>query len=278
MRRSRNFRSLPRVPDRLPFVREAGVGSAVVCLHSNASHSVQWRGLMDRLSGRHRVLALDSYGAGKSPDWPSRTQISLQDEVDLIAPVLNGIEGSYTLVGHSYGGAVALKAALHAPQRVKALVLYEPTLFSLVQARSPAPNGVDGIRDAVAQSGRALDAGDKDAAARHFIDFWMGLGSWDATPEPRKPGIAESVTCVRRWAHALFTEPASLAEFARLNMPVLYMLGDKSPESAHAVARELLPVWPHAQVVRFAQMGHMAPVTHPDVVNPVVDAFLASQQ
>jgi pimeloyl-ACP methyl ester carboxylesterase len=124
MRRSRNFRSHPRVPDRLPFVREAGAGSTVVCLHSNASHSAQWRSLMDRLSGRYRVLAMDSYGAGKSPDWPSRTQIRLQDEVDLIAPVLNGIEGSYTLV----------------------------------QARSPAPNGVDGILDAVAQSGRALDA------------------------------------------------------------------------------------------------------------------------
>lgn len=45
----------------LPFIREAGFGPAcVVCLHSNASSSAQWRGLMDRLSDRFRVIAVDS--------------------------------------------------------------------------------------------------------------------------------------------------------------------------------------------------------------------------
>ena len=45
------------------------------------------------------------------------------------------------LVGHSYGAAVALIAALACPERVRALVLYEPTLFSLVDADAPPPNG-----------------------------------------------------------------------------------------------------------------------------------------
>ena len=41
----------------VPFVREAGQGPAVVCLHSNASSSSQWRALMERLSPVHRVVA-----------------------------------------------------------------------------------------------------------------------------------------------------------------------------------------------------------------------------
>ena len=48
------------MPTHLPFVRESGHGPAVVCLHSNASNSGQWRGLMEQLSGSHRVLAPDS--------------------------------------------------------------------------------------------------------------------------------------------------------------------------------------------------------------------------
>ena len=48
-----------------PFFREAGEGPGVICLHSNASSSGQWRGLMDLLAPNFRVLAADSYGAGK---------------------------------------------------------------------------------------------------------------------------------------------------------------------------------------------------------------------
>ena len=60
------------MPDTQPHLRESGSGPSVVCIHSNASTSAQWRGLMDLFSPSHRVLAPDSYGAGKSIDWPSK--------------------------------------------------------------------------------------------------------------------------------------------------------------------------------------------------------------
>ena len=123
-----------------PFFREAGTGPSVVCLHSNASTSGQWRGLMDRLAPKFRVLAPDSYGAGKSPDWPSDRRIRLLDEVALIEPVLARAGSPLALVGHSYGAAVALIAALTDPARVRAMVLYEPTLFALLDAKATPPN------------------------------------------------------------------------------------------------------------------------------------------
>jgi len=54
----------------IPHVREAGAGPGVVCVHSNASTSTQWRALMERLSPQYHVLAADSLGAGQSPAWP----------------------------------------------------------------------------------------------------------------------------------------------------------------------------------------------------------------
>jgi pimeloyl-ACP methyl ester carboxylesterase len=108
----------------------------------------------------------------------------------------------------------------------------------------------------------------------HFIDFWMGEGSWAATPEQRKPAIADSVVNVRRWAHALFTEPTPPQAFAELGMPVLYMLGAASPESGRAVARVLVPVLPRVRVVEFPGLGHMAPITHPEVINAEIAQFL----
>jgi pimeloyl-ACP methyl ester carboxylesterase len=257
-----------------PFVREAGNGPAVVCVHSNASTSSQWRDLMDLLAPRYRVLAPDSYGSGKSPDWPSDRVIQLGDEVDFMAPVLARAGSPLVLVGHSYGAAVALMAALRQPTQVRALVLYEPTLFALLDAESPPPNQADGIRQAVADAAAALDGGDADAAARHFIDYWMDEGSWAATPQARKPAIAASVANVRRWAHALHTEPTPLAAFRALDMPVLYMIGKRTTASARGVARLLAPALPRAEVVEFDGLGHMGPLTQPKVVNEAIARFL----
>jgi pimeloyl-ACP methyl ester carboxylesterase len=257
-----------------PFFREAGTGPSVVCLHSNASTSGQWRGLMDRLAPAFRVLAPDSYGAGKSPDWPSDRRIRLLDEVALIEPVLARVGSPLALVGHSYGAAVALIAALTDPARVRAMVLYEPTLFALLDAQTTPPNEADGIRDAVAAAGLFLDAGNQDAAAECFIDYWMGRGAWKRTPEPRKPPIAASVVNVRRWGHALFTEPTPLEAFRSLDVPVLYMVGKRSTASAHGVARLLAAALPRVELLELDDLGHMGPVTHPDLVNDVIARYL----
>ena len=257
-----------------PFFREAGSGPGVVCLHSNASSSSQWRALMETLAPRFHVLAADSYGVGKSPAWPTDRPVWLRDEVALLEPVLARAGDPFAVVAHSYGAAVALIAAVTQPHRVRVLALYEPTLFALLDAESPPPNDADGIRSAVAHAAAALDAGDPARAAECFIDFWMGAGAWDHMPEPRKGPIAASVTNVRGWANALFAEPTPLRAFAELNVPVLYMIGKNSPASSRGVARVLTRALPRVEVVEFEGLGHMGPVTHPEVVNEAISNFL----
>lgn len=261
-------------PQAQAWFREAGAGPAVVCLHSNASSSAQWRGLMDLLAPRHRVVAPDLYGSGRSPDWPSRTRIALADEVALVQPALAAAGNAFALVGHSYGGALALKVALAMPQRVRALALYEPTLFALVDAAGPPPNRADGIRQTVLRSGALLDAGDEEGAARCFIDFWSGDGTWAALPQERQPAIRTATTNIRRWGHALFTEPATADRLARLDVPVLLMRGAQTREPAIAVADLLEQVLPRVQVRHFEGAGHMGPVTHARAVNDAIAAFL----
>jgi len=229
---------------------------------------------MDRLAPKFHVLAPDSYGAGKSPDWPSDRTIRLRDEVALIEPILARAGSPVALVGHSYGAAVALIAALADPGRVRAMVLYEPALFALLDAEAPPPNEADGIRDAVAEAGLALEAGNRDGAAERFIDYWMGRGAWKQTPEQRKPPIVASVVNVRRWAHALFTEPTPLEAFRSLDIPVLYPVGKRSTASARGVARLLTTALPRVELIELDDLGHMGPITHPDLINDVIARYL----
>jgi pimeloyl-ACP methyl ester carboxylesterase len=257
-----------------PFFREAGAGPGVVCVHSNSSTSGQWRPLMETLAPKFHVLAADSYGAGKSPAWPNDRTVWLRDEVELLEPVFARAGDRFALVGHSYGAAVALVAAMMHPRRVRALALYEPTLFSLVDAESPPPNDADGIRDTVVASVAALEAGDPAGAARCFIDFWMGAGSFNRMPERVRAATAESVRNIQGWKDALFDEPTPLDAFAALDAPVLLMAGSNSPLSSRAVVQRLARVLPRVELVKLDGLGHMGPITHPEKVNPLIGRFL----
>lgn len=261
-----------------PYFREAGAGTSVVCIHSSASSSSQWRPLMERLADRFRVIAVDLYGSGKTPVWPQDRPMFLDDEVSLLSPVFRGAGDRFHLIGHSFGGAVALKAALEYRDRLVSLVLYEPVLFSVLIADAPqsAPAlEILGVRD---DTMRLVDEGELDAAALRFVDYWLGEGSWAATPQTRRPVLAAAMRAVKPEWHAAFSEPTLLNAFAAIDVPTLFLTGTKSKASARAVARLLTAVLPRVRVEEIEGVGHMAPVTHPDRVNPLIERFLEAAQ
>jgi len=253
------------------FFREAGSGCGVLCFHANTSSSNQWRGLMERLAPQFQVFAPDNYGSGKTPPWTGNRPLTLDDEVDLIEPLLLRARPPLALVGHSYGGAIALIATLRHPQKVRALALYEPTLFSLLGTESPA---MAGIRTTISNAARALESNDPDTAAQCFIDYWMGPGAWQRVPKERKPAILASIIDIPHWAHALTQDPTPLDALRSLDMPVLLLAGQHSPVSSLAVTRLLTDTLPNVRRVDFSGLGHMAPVTDPERVNGEIEAFL----
>jgi pimeloyl-ACP methyl ester carboxylesterase len=261
-------------PTATPFVRQAGQGTTVLCLHSNASTSGQWRGLMERLSPHFLVLAPDLLGAGRSAPWPVVAGARMQLELEALAPLIEGAGPRFHLVGHSYGGALALRIASTWPERVASAVLFEPTLFPLLNQPRPGDPAAIGIAAAATAAMAAVDCGELHAAAEVFIDYWMGPGSWAAMPEARRGPVAESMTPFRQWVDAIFAEPWSLAELSTLHLPVLLLGGAASPASAADLLPLLARTLPRVTLQVLPGLGHMAPVTDPDTVNPLIARFL----
>lgn len=191
------------------FYCEQGQGPGVVCFHSNCSNSSQWRGLMDSLGAGYRVCALDSYGAGKTMPWDAPRNLTLADEAALADAVLDQMGSDTVVVGHSYGGAVALKTAVMRPDKFKAMVLYEPTLFAVLKQVEAEQTNMDAVVEVTDRAKLAVLSADRDTAARVFIDYWSGAGAWDATPAHYKKGILLSIKDIAKWSHALFKSLAS---------------------------------------------------------------------
>jgi pimeloyl-ACP methyl ester carboxylesterase len=254
--------------------REAGAGFPVLCLHASAGGPGQWRALMARLAGRYRVLAPSRIGYGGNAPWPGDRPARLEDEVAALAPLLDMVGPSVALVGHSFGGAVALKAALLHPARVRALVVYEPALFSpLVRHRQGDPLTAEFVALAE-ETTRAVAAGDLAGAARRFVDYWHAPGTWDATPVERRGAILDGIRQLPAEWQCSLGEPGILTEAAALAVPTLYLAGTDSPAPARAVASLLAPALPRGELRELDGMGHMGPVTHPDRVNAAIERFL----
>ncbi|HET6519536.1 MAG TPA: alpha/beta hydrolase [Geminicoccaceae bacterium] len=254
----------------------AGTGEPVVLLHSSASSGAQWRALGEQLDDRFLVLAPDLYGYGGTDPWPGRGPLTLADEAALVAAVVAGRAGPFHLVGHSYGGAVALRIAVDHPERLRSLTLIEPVAFHVLRNRGAADRAlfaeVCGIADAV--SAAAL-SGDYAGGMERFVDYWNGAGTWARIRPESRAAMCRSATKVPLDFWATTTEQTSLDAYRRVRVPTLVLCGDRSPAPTRRIAGLLAARLPAARLDVVAGAGHMLPLTHRDAVNAAIAGHLA---
>lgn len=246
----------------------------LICIHSSASSSRQWNALAAAVAPEHATIAPDLIGYGSDTRWNGGGSVTLDDEAARIDVFVDAARAPVILVGHSYGGAVALRVALRRHDRVAGLVLYEPSLFSLI-ARGGSE--VHAGREIVSKAHEIRDevhAGRIEHAARSFVDYWSGEGAWQAMDARRQQGVCARMPKVVQEFAALFGDAVPLAAYARLSMPVLWLEGELTCLPPRAVARRLLPALADVRHTRVARAGHMGPITHPEAVNAEILHFV----
>lgn len=257
----------------LSFVH-TGTGDPLFCLHSSGGSGAQWKRLGVELSHRYQVLAPDLHGHGGTSPWPYRRPLRLADEAALVEPLLTALPSPVHLIGHSYGGAVALKLALVAPERIRSLTLIEPVLFALLHRQGDHAEYAE-ISQIAEGTVAAVQAGQPAAAARLFVDYWNGAGAWAALPDPVRAVVERSIPSVARHWEAVLAEATTLADLRGFHVPTLLLAGDRGPRPARRVTDLLAATLPEAIHAVIAGAGHMAPVTHGPAVNAAIAKHLA---
>jgi pimeloyl-ACP methyl ester carboxylesterase len=87
----------------------------VIALHCSGSSGRQWRRLAETLGGQYAVVAPDLFGSGSNGHWSGERSFKLADEAAPVIDIIDACQAPVHLVGHSYGGAVALRVALARP-------------------------------------------------------------------------------------------------------------------------------------------------------------------
>ena len=252
---------------------EAGSGPLVMLVHSSVSGAQQWRRLIEDLKTDFHVRAVNLFGYGKTPPWPNEAPQSLDDQARLVETALPANAESIHLVGHSFGGAVAMKLAERLSGRVTKLVLLETNPFFLLKqsGRMNAFAEAMELRNCVKKFG-AL--GEWATAAERFADYWGGAGSWRDMSPKRRNAFAEAMKPNYFEWDAVMNEKTPVAQWAGLLPRDTLVVSDPNTvlpvREITALLRRSCPMWTYKEIAG----GHMAPLTRPDLINPLVRSFL----
>ena len=246
---------------------KSGSGPPLVLLPPGASPAAAWRRVAQRLAPDFCCLAVNPSGYGDTEPFAGPQAITMDDEAAAVSAIIAHESSSQAvhLVGHSYGGAIALQMTLHRPQRFATLTLIEAAPYPLL-----AEAGENELATQVEQVNRTyiadVEAGRYETALETYIDYYNGTpGAWAAmAAEARQRflGIAETVAAGLAANHGA---SLTLADCAALQVPTLVVRGAKT-DAVHGRLAELLAQRiPGARLETVAEAGHMLTLSHPDV-------------
>lgn len=218
----------------------------VVLVHGSMDRGTSFAKVQRRLSDL-RTVAYDRRGYARSLGvGPPRA--SLTDDVDDLLAVLDGRPA--VVVGHSYGGDVALAAAQERPDVVRAVLAFEPPMPWLPEW--PADSA----------GGSAVRAGDPGAAAEAFLRRMLGDALWERLPERTRadrraegPALLADMTAIRR---------APAFDAAAVKVPVVVGCGSEARTHHRAATARLAELLPDAELAVIEGGGHGSHRSHPD--------------
>jgi pimeloyl-ACP methyl ester carboxylesterase len=263
------------------YKTEGADGDALVLLHGFASSTYTWREVMAPLATSHRVVAFDRPAFGLTerpmrPDWlDGQNPYQAEFQADLGTGLMDelGIDQA-VLVGNSAGGTMAMLAALRHPERVSALILVDPAIYS--------GGGTPAFLRRLFQTPQMQHLGPLIARRIQAWGYQFGQSAWH-DPEKFTPEIWQSYSRplqAENWDRALWeltaaSRPLNLPErFAELDLPILIITGDDDrivpTEQSIRLAEEL-----GAELAVLPACGHVPQEECPDAFLEAVQDFLA---
>jgi pimeloyl-ACP methyl ester carboxylesterase len=259
-----------------------GEGPVVVLVHGQPGQAADWRGVAEALESGHRVFVPDRPGYGRT----GGSAVGVAANADAVGRLLddNGVE-SATVVGHSFGGGVALALAQRRAELVGGLVL----VGSVGTASSLGPQdrvlGLPVLGDGLAFAGFEASRWLLPALRRRSTRLPPALASWlRAVPEPgpaphrgRAPSAATWRSFVTEQRALLAETPELEAGLSSVRAPTAVVAGRRDRVVPAQAAADLAEAIPGAELVWVPDAGHLVPQEAPRVLVDIVRRYASGR-
>jgi proline iminopeptidase len=276
------------------YVRDVGRGAPIVILHGGPDFDHEYLlPEMDRLAESFHLVYYDQRGRGRSFSGERPDDVTMVSEVEDLDRVREsfGFE-SIALLGHSWGGLLAMEFAIRHPERVSHLILMNSAPASradavelrkeLVRRKSPAQNA----RMSELRSDARFQAGDVETEAEYYrIHFSATLRNPDhldaVVGRLRSAFTDVGIVAARAIEDKLYEETWSRDEYdlipalRQLDIPTLILHGDDDFCPMIAISH-IAEAVPRSRLVVLSDCGHFAYLEQPDQTFAIIRAFLTS--
>ena len=237
-------------------------------LPPGASGASIWRPVAARLHDRFRTASVNPSGYGETAAFAGPAPMAIRDEAAAAAAVIraelpNGAATRAHVVGHSYGGTIALVLALEWPELIARLTLLEPAPYPLLRAAGEIAfaeeigarnrDFIDTVR------GGGIDDAAMEAYLDYFNDrpgYWRGL---DEQTRSRMLALPERLAVNLDAVERLELRPDDLAAIAA---PVTVIRGGATDPLHARLSALVAGAIPGAALTDLPGAGHMMTLTH----------------
>jgi pimeloyl-ACP methyl ester carboxylesterase len=250
---------------RISYHRSGAGQPLVLVAGTGAANPKAWP-VFPALEQHFTVYAVDRRGHGSSGDSPI---YSIEREFEDIAAVVDAIDESANLLGHSFGGLCALEAAL-LTQNIRKLILYEG--FPNPYPGSPFyPEGI------LRRLEELLGAGDREGLLMAHYRENVGMSPTEVEQFKSSPAWTERVAIAHTVPRELKADEQYRLDASRykdLHIPTLVLTGSKSPEIMVKGSEIVSEALPNSRMVMLPGQEHIAMYTAPDLFLEQILAFL----
>jgi len=254
------------IQGRTTHYMDMGRGETVVLLHAGGTSSAHWRKVAPLLQSHFRLVAPDLIGFGETESWREEQELTHDDQAGLVREIVRRVtDEPVHLVGHSYGGAVAVRFALHHPEAVESMTLIEPVVSPLLPQVG---------ENALFEEERALahafiedaEAGRSVSAWRRFIDHHNGDGTWEALSGNARYRFLSMTHETADAYRSNLNNPTTLGDLHELEIPTTVICGGRTSETYRRICAILRRHLPCCTALDLDDAAHMSPLSHPEQV------------
>lgn len=248
---------------------DEGSGPPAILLHAGGSSGRQWREVIERIGSCYRCIAPDLFGFGKTEAWKGEESLNHDHHAELVSSFVDWLDEPIRIIGHSYGGAAAVRFLLSTPGLVRSCCLIEPIMAPLLD-QSGDDELYGEYRKTADDFFERASRGDREIAWQNFIDYRNGAGSWESYPDKAKQRMLAQTDAAVAAFGANLDNATTIDDCRSIATPTLIVCGNATTAPERRITEILADAIPESLYEIIDGAGHMSPMTHPRQVAELI--------